>query len=199
MAIPFQTQTPEDLLMLDALSGPWPWYVSGSLIGLFVPVLLLLGNKQLGISSNLRHLCAALAPGRVEFFRYDWRRDGIWNMTFLAGVLVGGFLAARMFGTGAVDVSPETTAALTQMGIRDFSGLAPADIFSWSHLATLRGAVVIVGGGLLVGFGTAYAGGCTSGHAIAGLAALDRASLVAVLGFFGGGLLCTHVILPLLF
>lgn len=185
--------------MFDVFSRPWPWYVAGPLVGLFVPALLLVGNRQFGISSNLRHLCAAVAPARVEFFRYDWKNAGMWNLAFLAGILVGGVIGGRLIGTGDVAITWETKAMLTRLGVRDFSGLAPGDIFSWSNLLTLRGSVSIVGGGLLVGFGTAYAGGCTSGHAIAGLAALERASLVAVIAFFAGGLLCTHFILPLLF
>jgi len=184
--------------MLDALSRPWPWYVAGPVIGLFVPALLLLGNRQFGISSNLRHLCAAVVPGRVDFFRYDWKSQGMWNLAFLAGVLAGGFIAAYALGAGDVVITPETKAILTRLGVHDFSGLAPREIFSWSNLLTLRGLVSIVGGGFLVGFGTAYAGGCTSGHAISGLAALDRASLVAVIAFFAGGLLCTYFILPVI-
>ena len=182
--------------MLDALSRPWPWYVAGPVIGLFVPALLLLGNKQFGISNNLRHLCAAIVPGGVEFFRYDWKNQGSWNLAFLAGIFVGGVIAAQFLGGGAVAISPETRATLASLGLHDFSGLAPSEIFSWTNLLTLRGLVTIVGGGFLVGFGTAYAGGCTSGHAISGLAALDRASLVAVIAFFAGGLLCTYLILP---
>jgi len=185
--------------MFDVIARPWPWYVAGPLIGLFVPALLLLGNRQFGISSNLRHLCAAVVPRNVAFFRYDWKSSGLWNLAFLAGVFAGGFIGGRLLGTGDVAITPGTKAMLTQLGIHDFSGLAPREIFIWANLLTLRGAISIVGGGLLVGFGTAYAGGCTSGHAISGLAALDRASLVAVLGFFAGGLLCTYVILPLLF
>jgi uncharacterized protein len=185
--------------MFDAFFRPWPWYVAGPLIGLFVPALLLLGNRQFGVSSNLRHLCAAVAPGRVDFFRYDWRGAGMWNLAFLAGIFVGGFLGARLLGGGDVAISADTRATLAQLGVRDFSGLAPRDVFAWSNLGTLRGCLSIVGGGFLVGFGTAYAGGCTSGHAISGLAALERASLVAVLAFFGGGLLCTYFVLPLLF
>ena len=185
--------------MFDVISRPWPWYVAGPLIGLFVPALLLLGNRQFGVSSNLRHLCAAVAPGGVNFFRYDWRNEGMWNLAFLAGLFVGGFIGARLLGGGEVAITLETKAVLTRLGVHDFAGLAPREIFSWSSLQTLRGAIAIVGGGLLVGFGTAYAGGCTTGHAISGLAALERASLVAVIGFFAGGLLCTYFILPLLF
>jgi uncharacterized protein len=184
--------------MPDMLSQPWPWYVAGPLIGLLVPALLLLGNRQFGISSNFRHLCAAIAPGRIEFFRYDWRTTGLWNLTFLAGIFVGSVIASQLLGAADVGISPETRAALAAAGVRDFSGLVPADLFSWSSLLTVRGAILMVGGGFLVGFGTAYAGGCTSGHAISGLAALDRASLLAVIAFFAGGLFATYVLLPLL-
>ncbi|MEQ1771485.1 MAG: YeeE/YedE thiosulfate transporter family protein [Devosia sp.] len=140
-----------------------------------------------------------MAPGRVEFFRYDWKASGMWNLAFLAGVFLGGVLGAQLLGAGDVAISPATKAALSGLGLRDFTGLSPSELFTWSRLLTVRGAVAIVGGGLLVGFGTAYAGGCTSGHAIFGLAALDRASLVAVIGFFAGGLLCTYWLVPLLF
>lgn len=185
--------------MFDALSHPWPWYVSGPLIGLFVPALLLLGNRQFGISSNLRHLCAAVAPAGVDFFSYDWRKIGRWNLAFLAGIVAGGAIASFAFGTGDVAISGQTRDDLMQLGIRNFDGLAPADIFNWSSLLSLRGALIIIGGGFLVGFGSAYAGGCTSGHAISGLAVFERASLVATVAFFAGGLLCTYFVLPLLF
>lgn len=185
--------------MLELITRPWPWYVAGPLIGLFVPALLILGNRPFGVSSNLRHLCAAMAPRDLAFFRYDWKSVGLWNLVFVAGILAGGFLGTRLLGSENVALAAPTQAALARLGLHDFTGLAPREIFAWSSLLTLRGAVSIVGGGLLVGFGTAYAGGCTSGHAISGLAALERASLVAVLGFFAGGLLCTHFILPLLF
>jgi uncharacterized membrane protein YedE/YeeE len=185
--------------VLDVLSRPWPWYVAGPLIGLIVPALLVLDNKQFGVSSNLRHLCAAVVPSHVEFFRYDWKKDGTWNLVFFLGILVGGFAATHLLGAGVVAISTETKTALSQLGVSDLSHFAPADIFSWQNLLTLRGVVSIVGGGFLVGFGTAYAGGCTSGHAISGLATLERASLLAVVAFFVGGLLCTYFILPLLF
>lgn len=185
--------------MRDLLAGPWPWYVAGPVIGLFVPALLLLGNRPFGISSNLRHLCAAIAPAGIEFFRYDWKGKGLWNLAFLAGIVVGSFIAAQWMGVREVAISPETRAALVRLGVRDFTGLVPGDVFAWSQLLTLRGAALIVGGGCLVGFGTAYAGGCTSGHGISGLAAFEPASLIAVAGFFAGGLFGTFVLLPLLF
>ena len=178
------------------LLHPWPWYVAGPLIGLFVPALLVLDNKQLGISSNLRHLCAALAPRQVSFFRYEWKEAGRWNLVFLAGVVLGGFIGGNRLAAPAVAISTQTHAALAALGIHDFSGLAPRELFSWSSVLSPRGLVLLVAGGFLVGFGTAYAGGCTSGHGIAGLANLERPSVIAVLGFFAGGLLATFVLLP---
>jgi uncharacterized membrane protein YedE/YeeE len=184
--------------MRNWLNGEWPWYVAGPLIGLFVPALLIVGNKMFGISGNLRHLCAAIAPGKVEHFRYDWRRTGLWNLVFLAGVLVGGFLAFHFGGSHGIAISPEAKATLARLGIHDFSGVAPRELFTWKALLTLRGFVSVVVGGFLVGFGTAYAGGCTSGHAISGLADFQLPSLVAVAGFFAGGLAATYLILPFL-
>src|SRR5918995_2151158 len=164
--------------MSHLLTGPWPWYVAGPLIGLFVPALLLLGNRQFGISSNLRHLCAATFPGRVDFFRYDWKGSGAWNLAFMTGILAGGAAAALVLGIPDVAISPDTRTALQRLGVQDFTGLVPRELFNWQALLTARGLALIVGGGFLVGFGTAYAGGCTSGLGISGLAAFDRASLV---------------------
>jgi len=178
------------------LTAPWPWYVAGPVIGLFVPALLLAGNKVFGISSNLRHICAALIPNKPDFFRYDWKNVGLWNLVFLMGVLIGGFIASQWGTPQEIAISPATKAALIGLGLHNFSGVAPYEIFSWHALSTLPGFVSIVLGGFLVGFGAAYAGGCTSGHAISGLANFELPSLIAVLGFFAGGLAATYFILP---
>lgn len=183
--------------LLRSLSEPWPWYVAGPLIGLFVPALLLVGNKLFGISANLRHTCAVALPGRVEFFRYDWRSAGAWNLTFALGILLGGALAGQFLaGDASVQIGPAARETLTALGIRDVGGLVPRELFTWSALATWQGLVMLVGGGLLIGFGTSYAGGCTSGHAISGLADLQLPSLIAVLGFFVGGLGSAWFIVP---
>jgi len=179
-------------------SSPWPWYVAGPVIALFVPALLIVGNAVFGVSSSLRHMCAAVLPGKVEYLKYDWKRNGLWNLVFVMGILLGGFLTAHFAGPQNVAISEATRLDLAKLGIHDFSGLAPREIFQWSALLTLRGFVLIIVGGFLVGFGTAYAGGCTSGHAISGLADLQLASLIAVVGFFAGGLIATYFILPLL-
>lgn len=184
---------------MDFLTQPWPWYVAGPLIGLVVPALLLIGGKQFGISENLRHMCAAAIPGKVAFFQYDWKA-GIWNLTFIFGVLLGGFLAATFLANGQpIAISADTVADLSALGITRFDGLVPADVISFSNLMSLQGFVIVVLGGFLVGFGSRYAGGCTSGHAISGLADLQLPSLIAVIGFFAGGLIATFLILPLLF
>jgi uncharacterized membrane protein YedE/YeeE len=192
----YMTATVFSISVLSA-SGAWPWYLAGPVAGLFVPALLILDNKVFGISSNLRHLCSAVIPGNIEYFRYDWKRTGFWNLLFVAGILVGGFLASHWGGEQNVAISEQTRLALTKLGIHDFSGLAPRELFAWSALSTLKGFVSVVLGGFLVGFGTAYAGGCTSGHAISGLADMQLSSLIAVVGFFAGGLIATHFLLPL--
>lgn len=178
---------------------PLPWFLAGPLIGAVVPTLLLLGNKPFGMSSNFRHLCAAVAPCGLEFFNHDWKSTGAWNLTLLAGVFVGALVAAWIAPPVVVHISARTADDLRALGLQDLSGLAPREVFTWSALGTLKGFVSIVVGGFLVGFGTAYAGGCTSGHAIAGLADRQLASLLAVCGFFAGGLAATHWLLPWLF
>ena len=184
--------------MLDALREPWPWWVAGPLIGLVVPTLQLMG-RSFGISSNLRHICAATLPGRADFLRYDWKGVGGWNLVFASGIVIGGAIAAALLApSGPVDISEATRGDLARLGINDLSGLVPPQIFSFESLLEPRGFVMIVVGGFCVGFGTRYAGGCTSGHAITGLARLRLPSLVAVLGFFAGGLLTTFFLLPLL-
>lgn len=186
--------------MLAGLREPWPWYIAGPLLGLTVPLLLLLGNRLFGVSASLRHLCAAFAPGRAEFFRYDWKRAGGWNLALAFGFVVGGFIAAEwLAGTGPVAISSHTRADLIALGVRDFSGLVPQDLLSWGALETVGGMVAVIVGGFLVGFGAGYAGGCTSGHGLTGLATLQLPSLLAVTAFFVGGLLVTHFLLPLLF
>lgn len=185
--------------ILEALTSPWPWYVAGPAIGLIVPVLLLIGNKAFGISSNLRHVCAIL-PSKVPFFRYDWRKAGSWNLVFAGGIMVGGFVGGVLLANPEpLRVAEATQRDLAALGIGVSGGLAPASVFSVAALGSLKAWAILLGGGFLVGFGARYAGGCTSGHAISGLSNLQLPSLVAVIGFFAGGLIMTHLLLPLLF
>jgi hypothetical protein len=170
------------------------------MIGLVVPSLLLAGGKCFGVSDNYRTICAAVLPGRVEFFKYDWREAGTWNLMFAAGIVIGGAIATYVLNDGSdVAISAATVEDLAALGISDFSGLVPSDLFSWSALSSPVGFITLVIGGFLVGFGSRYAGGCTSGHGISGLSDLQLPSLVAVIGFFVGGLFVTYLILPILF
>lgn len=185
--------------MRDLLLRPWPWYVAGPMLGLFAPLLLWIGNRVFGVSANLRHLCAAVVPGKNPYTSYNWRTAGGWNLAFAAGIVIGGVLAGTVFRNPApVAIAASTKATLASLGIHDFSGLVPRELFSFASLATSRGLALIVGGGFLVGFGTAYAGGCTSGHGISGVANLEVPSFIALAGFFAGGLLGSFLLLPLI-
>ena len=179
-----------------ALSNPWPWYIAGPLIGLTVPVLLLIGNKSFGISSSLRHVCAACIPNKIPFFQYNWKKE-VWNLFFVLGIALGGFLAMQLLAPSQpIQVHPDLVTELAGYGITNFDGLVPVDIFNVQTLLSLKGFVMMVLGGFLVGFGTRYAGGCTSGHAIMGLSTLQWPSLVATISFMVGGLLMAQFILP---
>ena len=182
--------------MIELLKQPWPWYAGGIMIGLTVPALLLLGNKHFGISANLRHVCAACLPANIPFFKYNWKKE-IWNFFFVGGVVIGGIIAGYWLNAPEpVAVHTELGEALSEHGITNYANLVPSDVFSFSSLLTLRGFIIMVVGGFLVGFGTRYAGGCTSGHAIMGLSTLQWPSLVATICFMIGGMLMSNFLLP---
>jgi uncharacterized protein len=180
---------------IEWITQPWPWYVAGPLIGLTVPILLLVGNKSFGISSSLRHVCAMCVPANIPFFTYNWRKE-MWNIVFVVGVLLGGFFATTFISNpDTIVVAESTQQDLAALGITDYSKLLPAEIFNWENLFTGKGLLFFVIGGFLVGFGTRYAGGCTSGHAIMGISSLQWPSVVATIFFMIGGFLMTHVLL----
>jgi uncharacterized membrane protein YedE/YeeE len=182
--------------MMEILKQPWAWYVAGPLIGLTVPALLLLGNKTLGVSSSLRHVCAACIPAKIPFFHYDWKKEA-WNLFFVAGIVAGAaIVAAFLNNPNPVVIHPELVAELNQYGLSEPHSLMPEEIFNWQQLFTAKGLFFIVFGGFLVGFGTRYAGGCTSGHAIMGLSILQLPSLIATISFMAGGFIMANLILP---
>lgn len=186
--------------MIELLAQrPWPWWVAGPIIGLTVPLLLLIGNRLLGVSGTLRVICGAFDTGRVRFFRFDWKGQGLWNLVFSAGIVAGGLLAGTLLATAEpVGISEAARAGLAADGVGDFAHFVPGDVFSFPSLTTLRGFLVMVVGGLVMGFGAAYGGGCTSGHGIAGLADLQPASFIAVFSMFAGGILASFFLLPLI-
>jgi uncharacterized membrane protein YedE/YeeE len=182
--------------MLAFLRQPWTWYAAGTIIGLIVPTLLILGNKHFGISANLRHACAACFPSNIRFFKYDWKKE-MWNLFFAGGILIGGFIAAQYLSDpNPIQVNPALVNELKGYGISDYNNLVPSEIFSWESLFSLKGFILLAGGGFLVGFGSRYAGGCTSGHAIMGLSDLQVPSLIATISFMTGGFIMANLILP---
>jgi uncharacterized membrane protein YedE/YeeE len=184
----------------EILTGPWPWYVVGPIIACVMLALLYLG-KIFALSSNLRTLCSVAGAGNAtEFFRYDGKRD-VWNLVFALGALVGGAVAAGFLappeGNGS-HVSQQTVSDLREIGVPMEPGVVPVvpEIFDWRDP---YGLALLLVGGFLVGFGARYAGGCTSGHSISGMANIQLPSLLATVGFFIGGLVMTFLILPVLF
>lgn len=183
--------------LLEVLRQPWPWYVAGPLIGLTVPTLLLLGNKSFGVSSNLRHACAILLPdaAKPKLFRYNWRAES-WNLMFALGIVLGGFIGGILFANlEPVALSAAALKSMDQLGVGVRPGLVPS---VFSDLTNIKVLVLLALSGSLIGFGTRYGGGCTSGHAITGLSTLQFPSLVATLSFFVGGIISANLLLPLL-
>ena len=184
------------------LSTSWHWSISGALIALTM-FLLLYAGRNFGVSSNLRTMCTIAGAGnRHDFFKIDWKEQR-WNLMFVGGAVIGGFLAFYVFpNPDPVEISAATVTWLEGLGVTPpaatgtSSSYVPPELFATNQIFTLRGLVSLVGGGILIGFGTRWAGGCTSGHAISGLSNLQLPSLIAVVGFFLGGLLMSWVFLP---
>lgn len=188
--------------MIEFISQPWHWAVSGALIALTMFLLLYFGQR-FGVSSTLRHLCAIGGAGeRFDYFKYNWK-DQLWSLAFVVGAVGGGYLAVTFLSSPTpVDISANTEAYLQSVGINtprtlaEGHGYVPREIFNFDTLFTVKGMIMLVVGGFMIGFGTRWAGGCTSGHAISGLSNLQLPSLVAVIGFFAGGLITTWFLLP---
>lgn len=185
--------------MLSLISQTWPWWVSGLAIALIMTLLIFFG-KTFGFSSNLGNICSMLGAGKLaSFFRFDWKTEQ-WNLWFLVGSVIGGFISVHWLQSGEpMRLSATTIADLQKLHIPFDGKLEPSAIFNWQFAKTAKGLVMFLGGGFLIGFGTRYAGGCTSGHAISGLSNLQVPSLIAVIGFFIGGLIMTHLLFPFIF
>ena len=185
--------------MLELIKQPWHWAIAGIFIGLTVPTLLLINNQKFGISSSLRLICAMCVPADLPFFNYEWKKE-TWNLFFVVGILLGGFVATQFLSSpNEIVVAQGTKANLAQYGITDYSLLMPSQIFNVGNILTLKGFFFFVLGGFGVGFGTRYAGGCTSGHSIMGLANLQVPSLIATVSFMVGGFFSANILLPLIF
>ena len=178
---------------------PWPWYVSGFLIALTMFILLLIG-KKFGMSSNLRTFCTMCGAGNAsDFFKIDWKANS-WNLLIVVGAMLGGFIASQYLSNGDMPLIAEATkASLAQINISTDNQYLPVELFSIQSLSDFKTILILIIGGILVGFGARYAGGCTSGHAISGLSNLQLPSLIAVMGFFIGGLVMVHFLFHLIF
>lgn len=185
---------------MEFFTQTWHWSISGFLIGV-VMLLLTYFGKTFGMSSNLRTMCSMIVgKNTASYFDFEWKSQK-WNLVVVLGAILGGFLAHHFLtDENMVAINPKTIAQLNGLGIDAPNGkLAPDTIFSIEALFSLKGFSVLLLGGFLIGFGTRYAGGCTSGHAISGLSNLQWPSLIAVFGFFAGGLAMAHFILPLIY
>ena len=185
---------------MNLLFQTWPWYISGFLIAIIMLTLNYFG-KVFGMSSNLRSLCSIAGAGKhVSFFDFDWKAQR-WNLVVVVGAMLGGFVAVNyMSDASNVAINPKTIQQLAQMGIDAPNGkLVPNALFGEATFQSPKMILILITGGILIGFGSRYAGGCTSGHAIAGMSNLQIQSLKAVIGFFIGGLLMSHFLFPILF
>lgn len=185
--------------MNEFLTQSWPWWFSGLVIASIMFLLLYFG-QSFGFSSNLRTICSMAGAGKTTgFFNFNWRNQ-IWNLVFLVGAIIGGVISGTVLkNPEPVKISQSTIDDLQELGFAAPAGMQPDELFSLENAFSLKGFLLLALGGLLVGFGSRYAGGCTSGHAISGLSDLQVPSLIAVIGFFVGGLLMTHVLFPMLF
>ncbi len=186
--------------MIEFLSQPWHWSVSGFMIVVVMFLMIYLG-KKFGVSTSFQTMCSAAGMGRVaDYFKYDWKTQS-WLLFFVVGSIIGGAIASQVFGDPEpVQIAQSTIDDLAALGVEaPTTALYPVELFSMETLGTAQGIILFVLGGFFIGFGTRYAGGCTSGHAITGLSNLQLPSLVAVIGFFIGGLLMTHVLYPIIF
>ena len=185
---------------MDWIFEPWPWYISGPLIALIMFLLLLVG-KNFGMSSNLRTLCAICGADKAsDFFKFDWKAQR-WNLIVVLGAIIGGFIGSYYLSNEtAVAINPDVIENLQSLGFNSAGeSYLPTELYEMSALKDIKSISILILGGLLVGFGARYAGGCTSGHAISGLSDLQVPSLIAVIGFFIGGIFMIHVLFPLIF
>lgn len=184
---------------MQFLQQPFQWYIAGPLIAINLFLLLYFGQR-FGLSTSMKTTCAMLGAGnKISFFKYNWKEES-WLLIYILGTIIGGFIAFHFLHAGdAVIVSDKTKAALDNLGIAANQSFEPAELFSLQNVFTLKGISLLISGGFLIGFGTRWANGCTSGHAIAGLSDFQLPSLVAVIGFFIGGLIMTHLLIPIIF
>ena len=185
---------------MDFILQPWPWFVGGPLIAISLLLYFYFG-KNFGASTNFETMCTILGADKFsDYFKKDWKEQA-FALMFVVGLIIGGFIAAYyLIPNQNIDLNPQTVQELTDLGFRNVGNqYFPDEIFGENAYTSLKGFLILIVSGILIGFGTRYAGGCTSGHAITGLSSLQLPSLLAVIGFFIGGIIATWFIIPILF
>jgi len=176
----------------------WHWAFSGFMVSLVMLGLILLG-KSFGLSSTYRTFCAFMGGGKIsDFFRFDFRSQ-LWNILFIVGVIIGGFIASEFFfDIKSIVIDKQAVQFLKSAGFLNHTSkietLLPPELFNLNA----RGLIIICTGGILSGFGARYAGGCTSGHFVSGLSNLQLPSLITLIFFMVGGMITTHFIIPII-
>lgn len=176
--------------IIKILIEPWPWYISGPFLGVIVPILLISSNKQFGVSKVFKHICTYTKLSRKSYFQYDLKKE-YWSLLFLLGVITSGVFAFHLLDVSVGKLS-EAAQQYYQSKNIEITGFFPVNLYRWDSLFSI---LVLASGGFLIGFGTRYADGCTSGHAITGLSLLSLGSLVSVVGFFIGGIIGNFLLL----
>lgn len=150
--------------LIDSFFSPlWTPVLVGALIGLLAFAQRWLADQPLSCSTGFANLAGYLKPGSAR------DPEGDWRIVFLIGIVLGGLIAALSDG------APAWQGTAAEFG-RFYAALVPE--------STLGSAIWWLVGGLLIGLGARLAGGCTSGHTIAGVAMGAPASLVASAVFF---------------
>jgi len=185
---------------MDFMLQPWPWFIGGPLIAVSLLLYFYFG-KNFGASTNFETMCTILGADKFsDYFKKDWKEQA-FALMFVVGLIIGGFIAAYyLIPNQNIDLNPQTVQELTDLGFSNVGNqYFPDEIFGENAYTSLKGFLILIVSGILIGFGTRYAGGCTSGHAITGLSSLQLPSLLAVIGFFIGGIIATWFIIPILF
>lgn len=163
----------------------WSPHAVGIGIGILSWLAFVLSDRPIGCSTAFTRssgMLERLLRGTKTMERPYYRSfppHVDWEWMLVAGAFVGAFLSARLSGSFAVSVVPATWAA-------SFGGLP------------LPRLAVALAGGVIMGFGARWAGGCTSGHGISGTMQLAVSGWIAAAGFFAGGILTATLLFRIL-
>ena len=162
-------------------ASTWSPYVAGIGIGILSWLAFLFSDKTIGCSTPF-----ARTSGMIErLFRGDKVLERPyfkefspvigWDWMLIVGVLIGAFISVLLSGSFDLKWVPD----LWQQ--------------TFGNTPVIRMIVALVGG-ILMGIGSRWAGGCTSGHGISGTLQLAISSWISVLGFFVGGIAAAMLI-----